>query len=59
MEIIEKNPNKVKVEIETSEYKKNFDSKMIQENEIDIEEDNILSEYNPVEALAAETEKPK
>jgi len=29
MEIIEKNPNKVKVEIETSEYKKNFDSKMI------------------------------
>src|SRR6266498_2361008 len=58
MGIIEKDPNKVEVEIETSEYE-NFDSEMTWENEVDIELDNILSDYNPAEALAAEKEGPE
>jgi len=32
---------------------------MIWEDEVDIELDNILNEYNPVEALVAEAEEPK
>ncbi len=43
MEIIEKDPNKVKAETETSGYEENFDSKMTWEDEVDIELDNILS----------------
>ena len=53
--IVEKNLNNVKIETETSEYE-GFNSEMTQEDEVDIELDNILSDYNPAEALAAEKE---
>ena len=56
MGIVEKDLNKVKVETETSEYEENFDSKMTWKDEVDIELDNILSDYNLTEALAVETE---
>src|SRR6266542_1750644 len=55
MEMIEKDLNKVKVETETLEYE-GFDSEMTWEDEVDIELDNILSDYNSVKALAAEKE---
>ena len=58
MRIVEKDLNNVKVETETSEYE-NFDSKMTWEDEVDIELNNILSDYNPTEALAAEKEGPE
>ena len=57
MEVIEKDLDKVEVETETSGYEENFDSKMTWEDEVDIELDNILGDYNPAEALAAETER--
>ncbi len=59
MRIIEKDPNKVEVETETLRYKENFDFKMTWEDEVDIELDNILNDYNPTEALVAKTEIPK
>ena len=55
MGMIEKDLNKVEVETETSEYE-TYDSEMTWEDEVDIELDNILSDYNPAEALAAEEE---
>ena len=55
MGIVEKNLNNVEVETETSEY----DSEMTWEDKVDIELDNILSDYNPAEALAAEKEGPE
>ncbi len=58
MGIVEKNLDNVEVEIETSEYE-NFNSEMTWEDEVDIELDNILSDYNPAEALAAEKEGPE
>src|SRR6266496_1420239 len=58
MGIVEKDLNNVEVEIETSEYE-GFDSEMIWEDEVDIELDNILSDYNPAEALVAEKEGPE
>ena len=58
MGIIEKDLNNMKVKTETSEYE-NFDSEMTWEDEVDIELDNILSDYNPAEALAAEKEGPE
>src|SRR6266498_2520066 len=58
MGIVEKDLNNVKVKTETSEYK-GFDSEMIWEDKVDIELDNILSDYNPAEALAAEKEGPE
>ncbi len=58
MGMIEKDLDKVEVEIETSEYE-GFDSEMTWEDEINIELDNILSDYNLAEALAAEKEGPK
>ena len=58
MGIVEKDLNKVEVETETLEYK-GFNSEMTWKDEVDIELDNILSDYNPAEVLAAETEAPK
>jgi len=58
MRIVEKDLNNVEVETETSEYE-GFDSEMTWEDEIDIELDNILSDYNPAEVLAAEKEGPE
>src|SRR6266542_2527086 len=58
MGIVEKNLNNVEVETETSEYE-NFDSEMTWKDKVDIELDNILSDYNPAEALAAEKEGPE
>ena len=58
MGIIEKDLNNVEVEAETSEYG-NFDSEMTWEDEVDIELDNILSDYNPAEALTTEKEGPE
>src|SRR6266542_1684505 len=55
MGIVEKDLNNVEVETETSEYE-NCDSEMTWEDEVDIELDNILSDYNPAKALAAEKE---
>jgi len=57
-EILEKDLNNVEVKIETLEYK-GFDFEMTWEDEVDIELDNILSDYNPAEALAAEKEGPE
>src|SRR6266540_1666549 len=59
MEIIKKDLNKVEIETETSGYEENFDFEMTWEDEIDIKLDNILSDYNPAEALMAETEGPE
>ena len=58
MRIVEKNLNNVEVETETSEYE-NVDSEMTWEDEVDIELDNILSDYNLAEVLAAEKEGPE
>ena len=59
MGIVKKDLNKVEVETETSGYKENFDSEMTWEDEVDIELDNILSDYNLAKALAVETEGPE
>ncbi len=59
MGIVERDLNKVEVKTEISEYEENFDSEMTWEDEVDIKLDNILSDYNLTEALAAETEAPK
>ncbi len=59
MGIVKKDLNKVEVKTKTSGYKENFDSEMIQEDEVDIKLDNILSDYNPAEVLAVEIEAPK
>ena len=59
MGIVKKDLNKVEVETETSGYEENFDSEIIWEDEVDIELDNILGDYNPAETLAVETEAPK
>src|SRR6266496_577071 len=56
--IVEKDLNNVEVKTETSEYE-SFDSEMIWEDEVDIELDNILNDYNLAEALAAEKEGPE
>ncbi len=58
MGIVEKDLNKVEVETETLEYK-GFNSEMTWKDEVDIELDNILSDYNTIEALATEKEGPK
>jgi len=54
MGIIEKDPNKAEVKTETSKDEEYFDSEIIWEDKVDIELDNILNDYNPAEALAAE-----
>ncbi len=59
MRILEKDPNKVKVETETDEYEENFNSKLTWKDEIDLEMDDILNNYNSIEAFAAEVEEPK
>jgi len=56
MGMIEKDLDQVEVEIETLEY---FDSEMTWEDEVDIELNNILNDYNPAETLAAEKEGPE
>ncbi len=56
MGMIENDLDKVEVEIETSEY---FNAEMTWEDEVDIELNNILSDYNPAEVLVAETEASK
>jgi len=58
MGIIEKDLNNVEVETETSEYE-SFNSKMTWKDEVNIELDNILSDYNLAEALAAEKKGSK
>src|SRR6266540_2002237 len=55
MKIVEKNLNNMEVKTETSEYE-GFNSEMTWEDEVDIELDNILSDYNPAEALTVEKE---
>ncbi len=59
MGIIEKDPNKVEVETEISEYKENFNSEITWEDEIDTELDNIFSEYNLIEVLVMKAKEPK
>ena len=58
MGLVEKNLNNVEIETETSEYE-SFDSEMTWEDEVDIELDNILSDYNPAEAFVVEKEGPE
>ena len=48
----------MEVETETSKYE-GFDFKMTWEDEVDIELDNILSDYSPAEAFAAEEKGPE
>ncbi len=59
MGILEKDSNKVKVEIKINNYKENFDSKLTWEDEVDLEIDNILNNYNLVKAFVIEAEKFK
>ena len=54
--MIKKDLDKVKVEIKTSEIEEYLDSEMSWEDEVNIELDNILSDYNPAKVLAVETE---
>ena len=56
MGIVEKDLNKVEVETGTLGYKESFDSEMTWKDKVDIELDNILSNYNPTEALTAKME---
>ncbi len=56
MKMIEKDLNQVEVETETLENEEYFDPEMTWENEVNLELDNILSNYNLAEALVAETE---
>ncbi len=59
MRIIEKDSSNVKVETEILEYEENFDFEMMWEYEIDIEEDNVLNNYNSIKALVMEAEESK
>ncbi len=58
MGIMKKDLNKVKIKTEISEYE-NFNSEIMWKDEVDIELDNILNDYNLTKALAAETEASK
>ncbi len=58
MGMIEKDLNQVEVETETSGSEGYFNFKMTWEDKVDIELDNILSDYNLAEALVAEAEEP-
>jgi len=49
----------VKVEIKTESYKENFDFELIWKDEVDMETNNILNDYNLMEAFAAEAEESK
>ena len=49
----------MKVKIEISEYKENFDFELTWKDEVDMEENNVLNEYNPAKALTAEAEESK
>ncbi len=49
----------MEIETEIDDYEENFDSKLTWEDEVDIEKDNILHDYNLAEALATEVEKSK
>ncbi len=49
----------MEVETETSGYEENFNFKLTQKDEVDIELDNILSDYNLAEALVVEAEASK
>ena len=59
MGILEKDPSKVEVETETDNYEENFDSELTWEDEVDIEENNVLNNFNPVKALIVEAKEPK
>ena len=59
MKILEKDSNKVKIKIETDKYIEDLNSKLIWEDKIDIEIDNILNDYNSVKALMAKTKEFK
>ena len=59
MKILKKDPNKVEIEIETDNYKENFNSELTQKDEVDMEMDNILNDYNLAKALIAEIEESK
>ncbi len=49
----------MKVEIKTESYKENFDFELIWKDEVDMETNNILNDYNLMEAFAAEAEESK
>ncbi len=57
--MIEKDLEQVEVETEISENEEYFDSEMTWEDEVDIELDNILSNYNSAKALVVKTEALK
>ncbi len=59
MEILEKDSNKVKIETETDNYKENFDFELTWKNEVDIEIDNILNDYNLAKTLVVKVKEPK
>ncbi len=59
MKILKKGSNKVEVETKTNNYKENIDFELTQKNEIDIEINHILNDYNLAEALVAEAEESK
>ncbi len=56
MGMIKKDLDKVEIKTKTSGSEEYFDSEMTWEDEINIELDNILSDYNLAEALAVEAE---
>ncbi len=49
----------MEVEIETDDYKENFNFELIQKDEVDIEMDNVLNNYNPAEAFIVEVKESK
>ena len=59
MGIVKKDLSNVKVKTETLGYEENFDSEMTWKDKVDIELDNILSDYNPAKALMTEAEASK
>ena len=48
----------MEVKTKTLEYEENFDFEMTWEDEVDIELDNILSDYNSAEALTKHLNEP-
>jgi len=58
IEIFEKDLNKVEIKTETNDYEENFNFKLTWKDEVDIEINNVLNDYNPVKVFAVEADEP-
>ncbi len=52
-------PNKVKIKTKTDKYEENCDSELTWKDEVNLEIDNILNDYNPAEVFVAEVKESK